>query len=89
VLKKKLCGNSSELQYLSVQPCDRVGESRWVMSRGLLAGLLRAQLGPGENIFSGPPSKGRQGKNLYTESERLTLICRVTWARLERVNLNY
>ena len=63
VLKKKLCGNSAELQYLSVQPCDMVWESRWVMSTGLLTGLLRARLGPGENIFSGLPSKGRLGKN--------------------------
>ena len=89
VLKKKLCGNTSELQYLSVQPCDMVSESRWVMSRGLLTGLLRVQLCPGENILSGLPSKGRMGKNLYTESERLTVICIVTWARSERVNLNY
>jgi hypothetical protein len=64
VLKKKLCGNSEELQYLSVQPCDMVRESRWVMSWGLLTGLLRVRLGPGENIFSGPPSKGRPGKIL-------------------------
>ena len=64
VLKKKLCGNSSELQYLSLQPCDMVWESRWVLSRSLLTGLLRVQLGRGENIFSGPPSKGRLGKNL-------------------------
>ena len=63
-LKKKLCGNSTELQYLSVQPCDVVWESRWVMSRGLLTGLQTARLGPGENIRSRPPSKGRPGINL-------------------------
>jgi hypothetical protein len=64
VMKKKLCGNSSEVQFLSVQPCDMVWESRWVMSRGLLTELLRARLGPGENIYSGPPSKSILGKNL-------------------------
>jgi hypothetical protein len=31
MIRNKLCGNSSKLQYLSVQPYDVVFESRWVM----------------------------------------------------------
>jgi hypothetical protein len=32
-------------------------------------------------------SKGRPAKNLCSKLERLTVRCRVTWARSERVNL--
>jgi hypothetical protein len=64
VLKNKLCGNSSELQYLSVQPCDMVHESRWVAyrSRSLLTGLPRAGSGPGEKIFLGATARADQLK---------------------------
>jgi hypothetical protein len=31
-----------------------------------------------------PPDRGGIAKNLYTEQERLTLSCRVTWAWSER-----
>ena len=34
-----------------------------------------------------PPSRGRLAKILDTESERLTVSCRVHWAGPERVNL--
>ena len=42
-----------------------------------------------KNLFSSrppPPSRGRPAKNLSTESERLTVSCRVTWAWTERAN---
>jgi hypothetical protein len=43
-----------------------------------------------EKIFVAPPtphSKGVLATNLYTETERLTLSYRVTWACSEMVNL--
>jgi hypothetical protein len=43
--------------------------------------------GPGEKIFSGPPSTGGTAKNLYTKSELLTVSCRATWAGSEGANL--
>ena len=48
----------------------------------------RAGLGPGKNVFRTPfpPSKGGPAKSLYTKSETLSLIFRVTWAWSERVN---
>jgi hypothetical protein len=40
-----------------------------------------------KEIGLGPSSKSRQDKNLYTNSERLTLGCRLTHAWSERVKL--
>jgi hypothetical protein len=53
-------------------------------------GPPRAGSGPGEKkiVFDPPPppSAGvRQLKNLYTKSERQTGMCRVAWARCDRV----
>jgi len=50
----------------------------------------RANSGLGEHnvLPPPPPSKGEPAKNLYTQSERLTLSCRLTLARSERVNLH-
>ena len=42
---------------------------------------------PVKYCFCHPPSKGAHGKNIYTESERLTLSCKANWACSERVNL--
>jgi len=47
----------------------------------------REQLGPGKKFFFWPPSKHERGKNLYSRSQSLTVSCRVTWVRAERVNL--
>ena len=38
-------------------------------------------------FLQGPPSKGRLDENLYTELERLTLSCTVTWAQCDKVHL--
>jgi hypothetical protein len=39
--------------------------------------------------FLGSPSKDRPAKKVCTESERLTVSCRVTGAWSERVNLEH
>jgi hypothetical protein len=44
ILKNKLCGNSSKLQYISVQPYDVVFETRWVTSSRLLQSSYSVQI---------------------------------------------
>jgi hypothetical protein len=54
----------------------------------IVTGPQTAGLDPGDNIFNTPlpQNNGRPAKNLYAESGRLTIRCRVTWAWSEGVN---
>jgi hypothetical protein len=51
-------------------------------------GRPRVGLNPSEANFSLLLLKDIPTTNLYTKSEKLTVICRVTWARSERINLH-
>jgi hypothetical protein len=48
--------------------------------------LVSCGYGSGEKKNRAPPQKGRTAKNVYTNSQRLTLNCRVTWCWSEWLN---
>jgi hypothetical protein len=81
-----VCGILVRKPYCADQKCNISLYSNYVIM--CAPGSPRASSGPGEIFFFRLPSKGTgPAKNIHTKSDRLILICRVTWAWSDRVNL--